>query len=46
MFAPNAISAGRPPRKSASAARAAASAASVSALVGYAQCVFALWWSR
>jgi hypothetical protein len=27
-------------------ARACASSASVSALVGYAQCVFALWWNR
>ena len=36
MLAPNAISAGEAPRKSATAARAAAIIASVSSLVGYA----------
>jgi len=46
MLLPNAISAGSALRKSASAARADAISASVSALVGYAQSVFALWCRR
>jgi hypothetical protein len=46
MLGPNAISAGVAFRKSASAARAAARAASVSMLEGYCQWVFALWFKR
>ena len=42
MFAPNTISSGDAFEKSASASRAPAMIASVSSLVGYAQCVFAL----
>ena len=44
MLAPKAISCGVAPRKSASADRAASIIASVSTLLGYRQCVLALWW--
>ena len=43
IFGPKAISAGEALRKSARACRASRRAASVSALVGKAQWVFALW---
>jgi hypothetical protein len=44
MFAPKTISSGAPLTKSAKAARAPPTTASVSALVGYAQCALPLWW--
>ena len=44
MFAPKTISCGVALKKSANARRASSSIRSVSALVGYSQCVLALWW--
>ena len=41
-FAPNATSSAEPPRKSAAAACASASTASLSSLIGNAPCVFVL----
>ena len=46
MLAPKTISSGSAASQSASAARAAPMAASVSRLVGYAQWVLALWWQE